>query len=347
VGCARCLPRASLPPFPPAPPAAARTLSRQAAAGLLACRPPPPPPDRNPSKKAYLRLHTSLGDLNLELHADIAPRTCENFLALAEMGYYDGTVFHRSIRNFMLQVGSSMGGAPGRGRGRGLAVAVAEAWLWPRPGRGMPGLAWGEGRWGGVGGGGAQPLQCHGCVLGAGSAAAPLRSVCGTARGSGRQHWLAAGRGPRTCTPAPAPAAPCRPASLQPHAGSCSQPLPAPSARTRTPLPPPPAQGGDPTGTGKGGESIYGPTFNDELDSRLLHSGRGMLAMANSGQHTNGSQFYVTYKSASHLNFKHTVFGRWAGGRGGGAGRGGEAGRGGRGARGAGRGARAGGRGRR
>lgn len=62
--------------------------------------------ERNPKKKGYLRLHTSLGDLNLELHCDIAPRTCENFIALAESGYYNGTGFHRSIRNFMIQVRS-------------------------------------------------------------------------------------------------------------------------------------------------------------------------------------------------------------------------------------------------
>ncbi len=60
--------------------------------------------ERKPSKKGYLRLHTSMGDLNLELHCDLAPRTCENFLALADMGYYNGTVFHRSIKNFMIQV---------------------------------------------------------------------------------------------------------------------------------------------------------------------------------------------------------------------------------------------------
>lgn len=41
----------------------------------------------------------------MELHCDMAPRTCENFIALAGMGYYDGTIFHRSIRNFMIQVG--------------------------------------------------------------------------------------------------------------------------------------------------------------------------------------------------------------------------------------------------
>uniref|UniRef100_A0A383V4T2 Peptidylprolyl isomerase n=2 Tax=Tetradesmus obliquus TaxID=3088 RepID=A0A383V4T2_TETOB len=131
--------------------------------------------ERNPSKKGYLRLHTSLGDLNIELHCDIAPRTTENFIYLCEMGYYNDTVFHRSIKNFMIQ-------------------------------------------------------------------------------------------------------------------------------------------GGDPTGTGLGGESIYGPTFKDELDSRLLHSGRGILSMANSGPGTNGSQFFITYRSAAHLNYKHSVFGRVVGG---------------------------------
>lgn len=40
----------------------------------------------------------------MELHCDLAPRTCENFLALCDMGYYDNTPFHRSIKNFMIQV---------------------------------------------------------------------------------------------------------------------------------------------------------------------------------------------------------------------------------------------------
>lgn len=73
-------------------------------------------------------------------------------------------------------------------------------------------------------------------------------------------------------------------------------------------------QGGDPTGTGKGGESIWGKPFKDEVNSKLLHAGRGVVSMANSGPHTNGSQFFILYKSANHLNFKHTVFGGVVGG---------------------------------
>ena len=60
--------------------------------------------ERNPTKKGYMRLHTNLGDLNLELHCDLAPRTCENFFVLSEGGYYTDTIFHRSIKNFMIQV---------------------------------------------------------------------------------------------------------------------------------------------------------------------------------------------------------------------------------------------------
>ncbi|GMH41521.1 hypothetical protein BSKO_09431 [Bryopsis sp. KO-2023] len=131
--------------------------------------------DRNPKKKGYLKMHTNMGDINIELRCDVAPRTCENFIGLCQMGYYDGLVFHRSIKNFMIQ-------------------------------------------------------------------------------------------------------------------------------------------GGDPTGTGKGGESIYGPTFKDEIDQRLTHSGKGILSMANSGPHTNGSQFFILYKSAHHLDQKHTVFGKVVGG---------------------------------
>ena len=58
-------------------------------------------------KKGYVTIHTSLGDIGLELHCDIAPRTCTNFLGLAETGKYDNTKFHRLIPNFMIQGGKS------------------------------------------------------------------------------------------------------------------------------------------------------------------------------------------------------------------------------------------------
>eukprot|EP00271_Cylindrocystis_brebissonii_P011161 TRINITY_DN2800_c0_g3_i1.p1 TRINITY_DN2800_c0_g3~~TRINITY_DN2800_c0_g3_i1.p1 ORF type:complete len:638 (+),score=168.47 TRINITY_DN2800_c0_g3_i1:54-1967(+) len=131
--------------------------------------------EKNPKKKGYARLHTSLGDLNLELHCDLVPRTCENFLTHAEAGYYNNTVFHRCIRNFMIQ-------------------------------------------------------------------------------------------------------------------------------------------GGDPTGTGRGGESIWGKPFNDEVTSKLGHSERGVVSMANSGPHSNNSQFFILFKSAPHLNYKHAVFAKLVGG---------------------------------
>jgi len=71
-------------------------------------------------------------------------------------------------------------------------------------------------------------------------------------------------------------------------------------------------QGGDPTGTGKGGRSIY-PTpngkFDDEVRDALRHGKRGVLSMANSGPNTNGSQFFITYRAQAHLDGKHTVLG--------------------------------------
>uniref|UniRef100_A0A0V0G9W3 Putative cyclophilin type peptidyl-prolyl cis-trans isomerase n=1 Tax=Triatoma dimidiata TaxID=72491 RepID=A0A0V0G9W3_TRIDM len=126
-------------------------------------------------KKGYLRLVTNLGPINLELHCDIVPKTCENFLKLGLQGYYDNTIFHRSIKHFMIQ-------------------------------------------------------------------------------------------------------------------------------------------GGDPTGIGTGGKSLWDKPFEDEIRPHLTHSGRGVLSMANSGPSTNKSQFFITYRSCKHLDGKHTVFGRIVGG---------------------------------
>ena len=76
-------------------------------------------------------------------------------------------------------------------------------------------------------------------------------------------------------------------------------------------------QGGDPTGTGRGGQSIWGKPFEDEwAQSPLAHKERGVLSMANKGKNTNTSQFFVTYRAARHLDRKHTIFGRRDPGRG-------------------------------
>lgn len=73
-------------------------------------------------------------------------------------------------------------------------------------------------------------------------------------------------------------------------------------------------QGGDPTGTGSGGESIYdGEPFADEFSNRLRFNRRGLLGSANSGKDDNGSQFFFTLAEAKELNGKNTLFGKVVG----------------------------------
>lgn len=125
------------------------------------------------------QLHTTHGDLKLELFCDSCPKTCYNFLVLCASSAYTGTVFHRSVPGFILQGGSA-----------------------------------------------------------------------------------------------------------------------------------------DTSGKGKTSESVFGAPFEDEIRAGLKHSARGVLAMANSGPGTNGSQFYVTYKAAPSLDGTNTVFGRVIDGKG-------------------------------
>lgn len=68
-------------------------------------------------------------------------------------------------------------------------------------------------------------------------------------------------------------------------------------------------QGGDPTGSGMGGESIWGKPFEDECARDVTFDKPGLLAMANAGPGTNGSQFFITTVPTPWLNMKHTIFG--------------------------------------
>jgi cyclophilin family peptidyl-prolyl cis-trans isomerase len=69
-------------------------------------------------------------------------------------------------------------------------------------------------------------------------------------------------------------------------------------------------QGGDPTGTGRGGESAWGGKFKDEFSPKLTFDKPGLLAMANAGPGTNGSQFFITLAPTTWLNNHHTIFGK-------------------------------------
>ncbi len=68
-------------------------------------------------------------------------------------------------------------------------------------------------------------------------------------------------------------------------------------------------QGGDPTGTGAGGQSMWNKNFEDEYSAAVKFDRPGLLAMANRGPNTNGSQFFITTASTPWLNQKHTIFG--------------------------------------
>lgn len=130
-------------------------------------------------RKAFVRMVTNKGDMDIELHCDIAPRTCMNFIGLIEKGWYDGKHFHRLIPNFMIQ------------------------------------------------GGGSQKREN---------------------RKNEKQD--------------------------------------------------------------KQDKSFWGSPFQDEFDPRLKHAGPGVLSMANAGPNTNNCQFFITFKTASHLDNKHSVFGK-------------------------------------
>lgn len=68
-------------------------------------------------------------------------------------------------------------------------------------------------------------------------------------------------------------------------------------------------QGGDPTGTGMGGKSFFGKPFEDECVPQVSFHKKGLLAMANAGPGTNGSQFFITTAATPWLHMHHTIFG--------------------------------------
>ena len=69
-------------------------------------------------------------------------------------------------------------------------------------------------------------------------------------------------------------------------------------------------QGGDPTGTGRGGQSIWGKPFKDEFGANVVFDRPMLLAMANRGPKTNGSQFFITHSAQPHLNGTYSIIGQ-------------------------------------
>ena len=125
------------------------------------------------NENTFVILKTTQGDIKLKLFPKIAPKACENFVKLAQKGYYDGIIFHRVIRDFMIQ-------------------------------------------------------------------------------------------------------------------------------------------GGDPTGSGRGGQSVWGRAFEDECAPNVGFDKQGLLALANAGPGTNGIQFFITTVPTPWLHMHHTIFGEVA-----------------------------------
>ena len=65
------------------------------------------------AQETYATIKTNQGDIKLKLYPEIAPKTCENFTTLAKRGYYDGVIFHRVIKEFMIQGGDPTGSGCG------------------------------------------------------------------------------------------------------------------------------------------------------------------------------------------------------------------------------------------
>jgi cyclophilin family peptidyl-prolyl cis-trans isomerase len=73
----------------------------------------PPTMALKPNQRYRARIETDLGDILVDLHADLVPVTVNNFVFLARQGFYDGVIFHRVIANFMVQTGDPTGTGTG------------------------------------------------------------------------------------------------------------------------------------------------------------------------------------------------------------------------------------------